>query len=339
MVTIYDIAKICNVSPCTVSKVLNNYSSVSEKTRKKILDTMDQLHYVPNALAKSVSKGKSYNIGILMYTGEDTPFFKQNLYIDLLENVRTYLESQNYDLILVNKNVDGKKESFIDHCRARHIDGLVLFGNMENDEMKELIDSDIPTVGFDYIGDKMSGVSSDNYEKVCELTNHLIELGHRNIVFISGEYNEITKFRIQAFKDTLEKNHIKFDNNMLFEGKYYDMDTTKKLTTQLLQSINRPTAIIYPDDYAALGGLSACNDLNINIPNQLSVVGFDGVDICQFHRPTLKTIKQDTAKIGHALGKKLLEVINGDNPKNELIIIKSTFIKGETTSKPYSIEK
>ena len=116
---------------------------------------------------------------------------------------------------------------------------------MENDEMNELIDSDIPTVVFDYIGDKMSGVSSDNYEKVCELTNHLIELGHRNIVFISGEYNEITKFRILAFKDTLEKNHIKFDNNMLIEGKYYDMDTTKKLTTQLLQSINRPTVIIY----------------------------------------------------------------------------------------------
>lgn len=333
MITIYDIAKICNVAPCTVSKVINNYPNVSEKTRKKILDALETLHYVPNTLAKSLGNGKSYNIGILMYTGERMPFFKQNLYIELLENVRSYLESQNYDLLLINKNVAGKEKNYLDHCYARQIDGLVLFGNMESDEMKSLINSDIPTVGFDYLGNQMSGVSSDNYDKVCELTKHLLDLGHRNIVFICGEDNKITKARISAFKDTINSYGIPFKDDMIVEGKYYDMSLAHDLTIDLLSKENRPSAIIYPDDYAALGGTTAIDELGLKIPDDVSIVGFDGIDLGQLHKPRLTTIKQDTSKIGECLGKKLLDIINGVNPENELIVVKSSFVPGETTAK------
>lgn len=333
MITIYDIAKICNVAPCTVSKVINNYPNVSEKTRKKILDALETLHYVPNTLAKSLGNGKSNNIGILMYTGERMPFFKQNLYIELLENVRAYLESQNYDLLLINKNVAGKEKNYLDHCYARQIDGLVLFGNMESDEMKSLINSDIPTVGFDYLGDQMSGVSSDNYDKVCELTKHLLNLGHRDIVFICGEDNKITKARISAFKDTINSYGIAFKDEMIVKGKYYDMSLAHDITIDLLSKENRPTAIIYPDDYAALGGTTAIDELGLKIPDDVSIVGFDGIELGQLHKPRLTTIKQDTFKIGECLGRKLLDIINGVNPEKELIVVKSKFVPGETTAK------
>lgn len=268
-----------------------------------------------------------------MYTGERMPFFKQNLYIELLENVRAYLESQNYDLLLINKNVAGQEKNYLDHCYARHIDGLVLFGNMESDEMKSLINSDIPTVGFDYIGDQMSRVSSDNYDKVCELTKHLLDLGHRNIAFICGEDNKITNARISAFKDTIKSYGIDFKDEMLVSGKYYDMALAHDLTINLLSKENKPTAIIYPDDYAALGGSTAIDELGLKIPDDISIVGFDGIDLGQFHKPRLTTIKQDTSKIGECLGKKLLDIINGVNPENELIIVKSSFVIGETTKK------
>lgn len=331
MITIYDIAKYCNVAPGTVSKVINNYPNVSEKTKEKVLKALDELHYLPNTLAKSLGSGKSYNVGVLMYTGEGTPFFKQNLFIDILESIRHYLESQNYDLLLVSKNVAGKSETYLDHCYARHIDGLVFFGDFTSPAMQDLIRSDIPTVGFDYVGNAISGVFSDNYEKMTLLIEHLIELGHRDIIFIHGEDNEITKARIKAFQDTLVRHRIGFDPAMLVQGQYCDINGMHDKTLEILSRPHRPTAIMYPDDYAAIGGKNAAYELNLSVPVDLSITGFDGITIGQVERPKLTTIRQDTQKIGEALAKKLLGIITKENAGQELICVEGEFIVGETT--------
>src|SRR5574344_2068183 len=185
MVTIYDIALKCGVSPSTVSKVINDYDAIPQETKDKIRRVMKEMNYIPNVSAKSLSKGSSRNVDILAYLGFHISPFKHNLFIDVLDSFQSEMNANNYDLLFVSRNVDGQNGSFYQNCISRDVAGVLLFGDLTNGEMQEVIHSSIPKVGFDYMGDQMTGVFSDNLDEMETLTLHLIKLGHRNMVFSS----------------------------------------------------------------------------------------------------------------------------------------------------------
>lgn len=334
MVTIYDIAKKCGVSASTVSKVINNYSSIPEETKNLVLKAIKEMNYIPNSQAKFLSKGHSNNVGILTYFGLDISTFKHALYNDILDSFQREMNINKYDLLFISKIAGGKDESFYKNCVSRNVDGVLLFGDLDSDEMQEIIKSDIPSIGFDYYGKHMSGVSIDNFEKMKALTSHIINLGHKNIVYISGdEKSKVTIKRIDGFKSALKEHDIEFKENMLYHSKYMDVKDIEEITTQILLQKSCPTCIMYPDDYSAIAGLQTLQKMGFNCPKDISITGFDGLEIGQLITPKLTTIKQDTKKIGETLAIALINSIKNPSKEFDHIVIKGNIIFGESVRK------
>jgi LacI family transcriptional regulator len=201
-----------------------------------------------------------------------------------------------------------------------------------------LLDSDLPAVGFDYLGDKASGVTSDNYEKMYELTSYIAGLGHKKIIYIKGEDNDVTALRVNGFFDALKDAGIASRPETLISGKYYAHEYMNELTKKLLSGDDKPTAIIYPDDYAALGGLGAAYETGLNVPRDISIAGFDGIDVAEIVHPYLTTVKQDQKALGVKLAQTLIMQIerskNPDTkPEFKSIKVESRLIKGESCGK------
>lgn len=330
MVTIYDIAKACHVAPATVSKALNNYAGVNPKTKALIVKTAEKMNYVPNSMARYLNIKQSFNVGMLIYISDDFPNFKHQLYLSIMDSFRAYMEHNKYDITILSKNMEGVKDSFLNHCRLRQVDGVLIIGDFSDEKIQELINSGIPCVCFDYYGDQATGVYSDNYEKMFELTNYLVKLGHRDIVFMHGEAGETTTLRCKAYKDALKDNGIEFNDKMMLEGKYCSYELNYKLTKDLLLRTVPPTAIMYPDDHSALGGIAAIEDMGLKIPDDISITGFDGIEIAGIIRPKLTTIKQNSDAIGRILGEKLLQAIKETEVRPETIKVRAEFIQGSS---------
>jgi len=333
MITIYEIAKYCGVSPSTVSKAMNGYTTIPASTRKKILQAIKDLNYVPNAGAFSLSKGKTFNVGILAYFGADISPFKHSLFSDILDTFQIEMNKYNYDLLFISKNVRGKNQTFLKNCIARRVDGVCLFGDTTSKELLEVIESDLPTVAFDYIGEKSSSVSSNNKELTKKLVNYLISLNHKKIAFIKGDNESKTNLvRLNAYLETLKENNIEIDESLIVESRYYETENVEKTLKILLNNKNRPTAIMMPDDYTAINAIKVLNKMGFNCPKDISVTGFDGIDVGQVITPSLTTVKQDVKKIGEALAKELIRIIKEkDNINFNKIVVEGKLIIGEST--------
>ncbi len=333
MVTIYDIAKKCGVSPSTVSKVINNYSAIPEATKEKVRQAMADLNYIPNANAKSLSKGKSRNIGVIAYFGMDITPFKHALFTEILDSLQQEINQSRYDLLFVSNNVAGQNGSFLKNCLSRDIAGVVLFGNFEHPEMKEVLASPIPKVAFDYVGDGVRSVSSNSKRDMHDLTQYLISLGHRDIVFLHGEDSAVTGLRIEGFRSAIEEAGIPFRDDMLVEGRYFDIEGSNELTKQILSRENRPTAIMYPDDFSAIASLGVISSLGLRCPEDISITGYDGLDVSQIVTPHLTTVKQDLSGIGRTLAQKLIEAIENPEGPADSSRLASAILTGGSTGK------
>ena len=334
MITVYDIAKYCGVSPSTVSKVMNNYSSIPLETKNKILKAMKELDYVPNAGARTLSKGKSFNVGVLTYFGTNISPFKHSLFSDILDSFQSEMNKKNYDLLFISKNVRGKDASFLKNCLSRRVDGVLLFGDIKNNELQEVLNSDIPSISFDYLGNNSSSVSSNNAEMTIKLVDYLVSLGHKKIAFVSGDTeNDVSNIRFEAYKKALSKNKIKVDDNLIVVSRYYETDNIEKTIKSLLELKEKPTAIMFPDDYTAIAAIKILSKFGLSCPNDISITGFDGINVGQMISPTLTTIKQDVKKIGQELAKELLKMLTNNTLEKKHIIVEGQLIEGESVKK------
>ncbi len=334
MITVYDIAKYCGVSPSTVSKVMNNYSSIPLETKNKILKAMKELDYVPNAGARTLSKGKSFNVGVLTYFGTNISPFKHSLFSDILDSFQSEMNKKNYDLLFISKNVRGKDASFLKNCLSRRVDGVLLFGDIKNSELQDVLNSEIPSISFDYLGNNSSSVSSNNDEMTIKLVDYLVYCGHKKIAFIGGDIeNDVSNIRLEAYKKALKKNKIKIDGNLIISGRYYETDNIEEIIKNLFKLKNRPTAIMFPDDYTAIAAIKILSKLGLSCPNDVSITGFDGITVGQLISPSLTTIKQDVKKIGQELAKELLKMLTNNTHEKKHIIVEGQLIEGESVRK------
>lgn len=332
MVTIYDIAKHCGVSPSTVSKAINNYASIPLATKQKIFDAMEELNYIPNTSAKYLSKGSSHIIGVLAYFGTEISPLMHPLFAEILDYSQKVMNENGYDLLFISRNVAGKNETFLKNSISRNVDGVILFGDLSHPEMVEVIESKIPCVAFDYYGMNIPSVVSNNYQAMFQLSEHLIFHGHKNIVFIHGEQNEVTMIRIKAFKDALKKHNIVFNEQMLFETKFTDRDRIARITEDIISRRRVPTAIMYSDDLGAIEGVKVLRSLGLNVPRDMSVTGFDGIPVAQLVSPTITTFKQNTALIGHQLACKLMREMRTKTTCHSAEEIMGELVIGQSTA-------
>ncbi|MFF2483860.1 LacI family DNA-binding transcriptional regulator [Paenibacillus sp. NPDC058071] len=330
MITIYDISKACGFSPTTVSKALNGYPDVKEKTRRLIKQTAKEMGYYPNSQAKALIKRKAWNIGVLFQDGENIGI-THPLFAEILESFKKVAESKGYDVTFISNKIGDLKLSYLGHCKYRQVDGVVIAcTDFYSDEINELLDSDLPIVAIDYSDDRVSCVTTDSVTGMTLLYNYLYELGHRDIIYLHGELTYITFDRINALKKAAEKKGESFNDDQLLEAKYYSVKTGYRIMMELLQRDKRPTAVMVCDDFTALGAINAAVDSGLRIPEDISIVGYDGIQISQLLRPKITTIKQDAERMGELAAEKLVRLIEQEGEMKETLNMIPSIIIGDS---------
>ncbi|GAE26481.1 transcriptional regulator [Halalkalibacter wakoensis JCM 9140] len=309
MTTIYDIAKKTGFSITTVSKVLNNYSDVSDKTRKIILEAVNELDYHPSSSARTLTTKKSWTIGVVFIEtyGMEHPFFNA-----VIESFRKNAQKNGYDLLFASNQIGHDSKTYIDHFLYRGVDGVVIFCSVEGDpEIEKLIHSHIPTVLIDLESRDSSVVYSDNEDGSVQAIDYLSSLGHKKIAHISGHQELLVGVqRLNGFLNGMRKYKLDVPDEYVVDGGFFTFEGGEEAMNKLLRLKDLPTAVYVAGDLMALGAISAIKKKGLSVPEDISVMGFDDIKMVEYMTPALTTLRQDTALIGKTAASLLIEQIN-----------------------------
>lgn len=314
-VTIRDVAKLANVSTATVSRVLNNTDPVSEETRKKVLDACATLNYSINPIARRLSLGRTHMIAMI------TPFLTLPSLVERLRGAQHALDDSGYDLVPFSVGTPERRdERLTELSRKSRVDGILIISVHPTDKQAErLLEENIPTVLVDACNTDLHCLLIDDIHGGYLATKHLIELGHKQIGLIS-DYIETpmgfssTYNRFLGYKKALQEASIPFQEKYHRQGEH-GRDIAQQTAVEMLSSPEPPTAIFATSDTQAIGVLDATNKLGIQVPEQLSVVGYDGIRDAEY--VNLTTIAQPLFESG-AMGAELLLEVLKNPPKTPI---------------------
>ncbi len=332
MASLKDIAKKCGVSVATVSKALNDQSDIGKETKEKVQKTAQQMGYFPNAAARALKTHKSYNIGVL-FKDEAGSGLTHEYFSGVLNAFKEEAESQGYDISFINNRFEKRELSYTEHCRYRNFEGVVIVCADWNDPaVIELLNSPIPKTTVDYVHQSCPAVSSNNIQGIEELVRYVYRKGHRRIAYIHGEdFSYVTKERVTTFRKTAEELGLTIPDEYIRTAEYLKIEGAARATGALLDLPEPPTCIFYPDDTALIGGRNVIRERHLRIPDDISIVGYDGTRMSQLLSPRLTTIRQDTDLIGVEAARRLISLI--EKPKTTLVervVIGGTLIPGES---------
>ena len=333
MVTLREIARECKVSVATVSKALNDMNDVSPETKEAIKTTARRMGYYPNSSARALKTNRTYNIGVL-FVDESNSGLTHDYFANVLDSFKRSVEKKGYDLTFIN-STHNRNMTYLEHSRYRGVDGVVIACvDLDDPQVLELVRYDaIPVVTIDHVFDYRIAVMSDNIQGMHDLVEYAYSKGHRRMAYISGDDTAVTRNRVGSFVRSLEKHYIDTPEEYLISSAYRNPELAYKYTRQLLQLMDSPTCIFYPDDYSAIGGINAIRDIGLSVPDNISVVGYDGSYISQIMSPRLTTLRQDTVKIGSVAAEKLIHLI--ENPRTTLIqrfVMNGELVAGESVA-------
>lgn len=332
MVSMKDIANICKVSVATVSKALNDNKDVSEETKQYIKQTAKEMGYFPNSVARALKTNRTYNLGVL-FVEEARSGLTHNYFSHVLDSFKVAAETKGYDITFLNCYKNGKDEmSYLEHSKYRGFDGVVIACvNFEDAEVIELINSNIPIVTIDHVFNNRTAIMSDNVKGMETLLAYIYNRGHTKIAYIHGAASSTTRARLACFYKMAEEKNIEVPDDYIKESAYRDVGGAAERTAELLNLAEPPTCILYPDDFAAYGGINVIRAKGLSIPDDISVAGYDGITLAKLIEPRLTTVNQDTRAIGKAAANKLVALI--EKPKSTLIervLIPGELAEGET---------
>ena len=317
MVSMKDIAKQCHVSVASVSKALNGYSDIGEETRNLIITTAHEMGYLPNSSARALKTKKSYNLGVL-FVDAAMNGLTHEYFNHVLESFKYRAEEKGYDITFIAGNTAGQKMSFYERCRYRGVDGvLVACFKYYEEDIQDLIRSELPVVTIDHTFEGKIAVVSNNVQGMEELVSYIYSMGHKKIAYIHGDDTPVTRTRLSGFYRTTQRYGLEIPDEYVKASSYRDLEMAAKATGELLDLPNPPTCIMYPDDYAAVGGMNEIRERGLRIPEDISITGYDGIDLVRMMEPKLTTLCQDTRKIGRMAAEKLISLI--EHPKTTLV--------------------
>ena len=329
-VTLNDVAKMAGVSPSTVSRVISNSPKISDATKNRVLKCMDELGYYPNAIARSLARKKTGNIGVIMPTRTEDIFLNP-FFPEALRGILKGASNKGYDILLsTNTGKDDELKRIKTFIRGSKVDGIILMSSKMNDECIEYLSSikfPFSLIGspYDFI-EKVNHVDNDNYMAAYELTRYLTIIGRKRIAMIAGDDKLIvTKKRIEGYIKALEESNISFDKDLLFIGSF-DEKTGYRYGKNLLDLKPRPDGLIVTDDLVAFGAIQVFESLNISIPEDIAVASFNN-SVLSRHSSTPFTSVDVNA---YQLGKKSI---------NLLVEAMEKGIEGKKIIIPYKIYK
>jgi len=310
-VTIKDIAEIANVSVATVSRVINNKSKgVSDETRKRILGLIKQYNYQPSAVARGLATKKSKIIGLII-ADITNPFYHR-----LVKGVEDEAHEKGYNLILCDGNNSEEKEaSYLDFLNEHYVSGIIYnnFHNISKPILNKVLNSSVPFVSIDSRLDVpgCKCVYLDNEKAMYELIQYLIDMGHKRIGFITGPIDSYsTEERYKGYLKALKDNQIEIDGRLIIEADYVIQEGFNGMNILLERDTNM-SAVACCNDLMAIGAMESLKEKNIKIPGEMSLVGFDNIDMSRLVTPKLTTIAQPIYEMGREAAKIIIDTIEG----------------------------
>jgi LacI family transcriptional regulator len=313
-ITILDVAKESGVSYSTVSRVLNGFDFVKETTREKVLAATEKLGYVANLQARSLAGGKTRIIGLLV-PGLDNGYIGE-----IVRGIDEEIAKANYDLMLYTTRRRVGREALYSHTISNGLsDGIILMVPLLDGEYLESLRADnFPYVLVDQADPllRSATVDSTNWQGAYDATKYLIELGHRQIGFILGlRAIQSASDRLEGYKAALGDYNLPFDETLVAEGDFFNL-SGYVAGKQLIQRTPRPTAIFASNDLMALGAMQAIREQGLQIPQDVSLVGFDDIPQASMTHPQLTTVRQPLDQMGRVAVRLLLEQIEqSENPE------------------------
>lgn len=329
--TIRDVAQKAGVGVGTVSRVLNDSTSVSQETRRKVLAAISELDYSPNAAARRLSRGKTMVIGALV------PYFTNPSVVRRLQGIVSVVTGSAYDLILFDvESVDKRDVYLLNVLRRQMVDGLLIISLTPTaTDVEHLQQSELPTVLVDAYHPELSRVVVDNVAGGYLATQHLLALGHKRIAYISDflddPFNSPVRDRYRGYRQALKEAGIPFRQEYHLQGEHGRYEA-RAMTKTLLSLPDPPTAIFAYSDTQAIGVIEAAAEIGVKIPEQLSVIGFDNIEAAEYLHIT--TIRQALFESGICGCELLLQVMANPLPEPREISLPIELVQRNTTAPP-----
>lgn len=329
MVSMKDIARRCGVSVATVSKALNGLPDIGEDTRQRICAVAAEMGYMTNSAARALKTKRTYNLGVL-FVDERRSGLSHEYFSSILEGFKQEAEAHGYDITFINSNVGSQPISYLRHCRYRGLDGvLVACVDFHDPRVVELVESNIPVVTIDHIFPDRQAILSDNVDGLETLVHYAYDRGHRKIAFLHGEDTSVTKGRLTGFYKACTELGIEVPPEYVHSCVYHDPDCCEEATRRLLQLPDRPTCIIFPDDYSFMGGYNAIMEAGLRMPEDVSALGYDGINLARLMH--LTTYTQKAMSIGRTSAEKLIGLIEDPKSVDRVpILIHGGLMEGES---------
>ncbi|PKP55719.1 LacI family transcriptional regulator [Candidatus Atribacteria bacterium HGW-Atribacteria-1] len=329
--TIKDVAELVGVHPSTVSRVINDDSRISEKTREKVFLIIKKLGYTPNAIARGLKTKRTHTLGMLI------PDITNPFFAEIARGVEDAANKNDFNIILCNTDDRLKKErTYLEILRGKRVDGLILgTAHIKDKSILELEKNNFPYIlvsrnieGLDkncvIVDDEAGGIMAAEY---------LIKLGHRRIAHITGPLKTRSALnRLKGYKLTLKKHEIEYEDELVGEGDFR-IKGGYQVMKRFLKLAEPPTAIFAANDLLALGAMQAIQKKNFHIPEDFSVIGFNDIELASFVYPALTTIRQPMLEMGALAVKMLLRIIEEGEFNQRKIVLKPKLIIRESCKK------
>lgn len=321
--TLKDVAQLAGVSTATVSYALNGKRRISDETRQRVLDAVAQLDYVPDLNARGLSMRDSKLIGVVVPQTEpgDRLMFQNSFYGEVLGSIEYYARQQGYHILI---SATDANESYLTLAKKRNLDGIIVIGMYPDDFYQQMKKTHIPIVLIDsYCNDHYyHNIRIDDAYGSYLATRYMLENGHRDIAFFSGQLKEngVMKKRLLGYQQALQEFALPYRREYVFEGQI-DYGSGIDLARQLLAAGLPATGIVAAADILAIGAIKGLFETGKYVPRDYSVIGFDDAEIAQYMTPGLTTIRQQISLKGQKAVELLLKHIQDPTlPKQEEIL-------------------
>ncbi|MBB4844038.1 LacI family transcriptional regulator [Paucibacter oligotrophus] len=338
MSTIKDVATRAGVSFTTVSHVLNNSRPVSAEARRRVLEAVDEIGYLPSAVARSLRTSETKIVGVLVPNVQN-PFFAE-----LVCGVEESCRLAGYSVFLCNSDNDPKRQQqYMRTLLEKRVDGLLLSSAGDDEALARIFKmARVPAVTVDRLvpGARADRVSVNNSQGAHNAVSHLLELGHQRIACISGPAEfEVSRERLQGWRSALQARGLPVDENLVIAGDFSSQGgyaaACRLLQAQReLPAAAKISAIFASNDLMAIGALRAAAEFGLAVPQQLSVIGFDDIELGSYVFPALTSVGCSIKALGQQAGQMLIERI--DQPEAELreLLMTPSLVLRESTSAP-----
>jgi LacI family transcriptional regulator len=328
MATIRDVAKLAGVSVATVSRVLNKNGYVNKETEQKVMKAIEQLHYQPNAVARGLA-GKQTGTIALILPDIANPFFPE-----IARAVEDVAQRYGYTVILCNSDDQGHKEqSYIEVLQKKYIDGIIFASNtLGEEDVKNMRRKNIPVVVLDRAPNRQlcSVIRSQNYEGAKLAVQHLLDAGCQRIAHIYGPQDFVTaKERLEGYEDSVRQ-FPWYTPSLMVPG-YFRLEGGLKAVRDLLARHPDVDGIFAGNDLMAIGALKGLHQLGIRVPQDVALIGFDGIGLTEITEPELSTVAQPIYEMGSLAAKVLIEKIETGQKEDRLYELDVTLVERDST--------